>query len=155
MITKSQLEQKITELESELQEFKSQLQDYSEITLENSKPGDTLSDRTVVIHKEGNRILIAAPKETAVYCKWTPEFTEVFESMRLQGFTPSQWHVPTIEELRLAYKNTKDSFSAANYWSSTENSATSGCNLCFSNGTTSDCIKTNTCCVRAFRWCII
>ena len=152
MITKTQLEQKIIELESELQDFKSQLNNYSEITLEDSKPGDTLSDGTVVIHKEGNRVLIAAPKETEVRCKWTPEFTEVFESLKSHGFTLSQWHVPTIEELELAYKNAKDSFSAACYWSSTESSATFGCLLFFGIGTTCNNNKTRTYCVRAFRW---
>jgi len=155
MITKTQLEKKIIELESELQEFKSQLQHYSEITLENSKPGDTLSDGTVVIHKQGNRVLIAAPKETQVSCKWTPEFPEVFESLKFKGFIPSQWHVPTIEELKLANKNARDSFSATGYWSSTETSATSGCLLRFSTGNTSFFNKANAYCVRAFRWCTI
>ena len=155
MTTKSQLQKKIIELESELQEFKSQLNNYSEITLENSKPGDTLSDGSVVIHKEGNRVLIAAPKETEVRCQWTPEFSEVFESLKSHGFTPSQWHVPTIEELKLAYKNARESFSSAGYWSSTEGSATYGCLLYFLTGTTIHCTKTITGCVRAFRWCTI
>ena len=155
MTTKSQLEQKIIELESELQEFKSQLNNYSEITLENSKPGDTLSDGTVVIHKEGNRVLIAAPKETQVRCQWTPEFPEVFESLKSHGFTPSQWHVPMIEELKLAYKNAKDSFSPTLYWSPSERSATNGCSLFFGSGFTYNCLKTDTFCVRAFRWCTI
>ena len=152
MTTKSQLEQKIIELESELQEFKSQLNNYSEITLENSKPGDTLSDGTVVIHKEGNRVLIAAPKETEVRCQWTPEFPEVFESLKSHGFTPSQWHVPMIEELKLAYKNARESFSSTGYWSSAEGSATNGCYLGFNSGCAFSSNKTLTRCVRAFRW---
>ena len=151
MTTKSQLEQKIIELESELDSFKKQL-NYSEITLENSKPGDTLSDGTVVIFKEGNQVLIAAPKETEVRCKWTPEFTEVFESLKSHGFTPSQWHVPTIQEMRPAYKNAKDSFSYACYWSSTEYCSTRGFILLLNNGNTLIINKTNTFCVRAFRW---
>ena len=155
MITKTQLEKRITELQSELNSFKNQLQNYSEISLENSKPGDTLSDGTVVIHKEGNRVLISAPAITQVECKWTPEFSEVFESLKSHGFTPSQWHVPTIEELELAYKNAKDSFSATLYWSSTEYSATLGCSLHFNNGNTLTSNKTGTRCVRAFRWCTI
>jgi len=155
MITKTQLEQKIIELESELQEFKSQLNNYSEITLENSKPGDTLSDGTLVIFKEGNRVLIAAPATTQVRRKWTPEFSEVFESLKSHGLIPSQWHVPTIEELEIAYKNAKDSFSAALYWSSAEGSATGGCLLFFGNGNTSFRNKTDTLCVRAFRWVTI
>ena len=155
MITKTQLEQKIIELESELQEFKSQLNNYSEITLENSKPGDTLSDGTLVIFKEGNRVLIAAPATTQVRRKWTPEFSEVFESLKSHGLIPSQWHVPTIEELEIAYKNARDSFSAAGYWSSTGYSATGGCPLYFSSGTTGCYFKTAACCVRAFRWCTI
>ena len=155
MITKTQLEKRITELQSELNSFKNQLQNYSEISLENSKPGDTLSDGTLVIFKEGNRVLIAAPKETEVRCKWTPEFTEVFESLKSHGFTLSQWHVPTIEELEIAYKNAKDSFSAAFYWSSTECSATNGCLLCFGTGITGNGNKTFSRCVRAFRWCTI
>jgi hypothetical protein len=105
-----------------------------------------------VIHKECNRILIAAPKETEVYSKWTPEFSEVFESLKSHGFTPSQWHVPTIEELKLAYKNAKDSFSSAYYWSSTEISAAIGCSLYFGFGNTYNFTKTGTFCVRAFRW---
>ena len=152
MTTKTQLEQKIIELESELQEFKSQLNNYSEITLENSKPGDTLSDGSVVIHKEGNRVLIAAPKETQVRCQWTPEFPEVFESLKSHGFTPSQWHVPTLEELKLAYKNSNDFFSSTFYWSSTESSATNGCILFFFNGNPCSSVKTCAYCVRAFRW---
>jgi len=155
MITKTQLEKRITELQSELDSFKKQLQNYPEITLENSKPGDVLEDGTIVIFKEGNRVLISAPAITQVECKWTPEFSEVFESLKSHGFTLSQWHVPTIEELELAYKNAKDSFSATFYWSSTENSATNGCYLYFTNGLTGGGNKARTLCVRAFRWVTI
>jgi len=155
MITKSQLEKRITEVQSELDSFKKQLQNYPEVTLENSKPGDTLSDGTVVIHKEGNRVLISAPAITQVECKWTPEFPEVFESLKSHGFIPSQWHVPTIQEMRLAYENAKESFSATNYWSSTEFSATLGCSLNFGSGGTYGGSKTCTGCVRAFRWVTI
>jgi len=155
MITKSQLEKRITEVQSELNSFKNQLQNYPEITLENSKPGDTLSDGTVVIHKEGNRVLIAAPETTEVRCKWTPEFSEVFESLKSHGFTPSQWHVPTIEELEIAYENAKDSFSSTSYWSSRENSAAGGCFLYFLNGITTSGNKADARCVRAFRWVTI
>jgi len=153
MTTKSQLQQKIIELESELQEFKSQLNNYSEITLENSKPGDTLSDGTVVIFKECNRVLIAAPATTQVRCKWTPEFTEVFESLKSHGFIPSQWHVPTLEELKIAYKNANPSFSFTNYWASTGNSASGGCILySFFSGSAINYNKTHINSVRAFRW---
>jgi hypothetical protein len=152
MITKSQLEKRLTEVQSELNSFKNQLQNYSEISLENSKPGDTLSDGTVVIFKEGNRVLIAAPETTEVRCKWTPEFKEVFESLKSHGFTPSQWHVPTIEELEIAYKNARNSFFFVYYWSSEEFTSTWGYLLDFSTGFPDPLHKKHINCVRAFRW---
>ena len=151
MTTKTQLKSKIQELEAELQSFKSQLNNYQEITLETAKVGDTLADGSIFLQKENGLALLVAPKSTEVTCSWSPEFPEVYTKLKEQGFNPSQWFVPTKEQLQLAYKKLKNQFSASSYWSSTEINATFACLVNFNNGTTFSFLKTLTCCVRTFR----
>ena len=102
--------------------------------------------------KENGLALLLAPKSTEVKCPWTKEFPEVSQALKEQGFNPSQWFVPTKEQLRLAYQNIPNEFSATDYWSSTEFSAnvTHAYFVYYNNGCTY-CNKANPLRVRAFR----
>ena len=151
MTTKTQLQNKIQELETELQEFKKQLGSYKEITIENASVGDVLEDGSIVLQKSNGLALLVAPKSTEVETTWSKEFPEVFQQLKKQGFNPSQWFVPTKEQLLVAYKTIPDEFSSAIYWSSTELNATAACIVYFLNGLAYYGFKSFTYCVRAFR----
>src|SRR6056300_1775709 len=127
MTSNTQLQNKIQELESELKTFKEQLNNYKEITIETAVPGDVLEDGSIVLKKENGLALLVAPESTEVECEWSKEFPEVFQKLKEQGFNPSQWFIPTKEQLNLAYENIKQHFAVAGYWSSTEVSATGAC----------------------------
>ena len=124
MTSKNQLQSKIQELEAELQSFKQQLNTYKEITIETASVGDVLEDGSIVLQKSNGLALLVAPSSTEVEATWSKEFAEVFQKLKEQGFNPSQWFVPTKEQLQLAYKTIRDEFSATFYWSSTEFNAT-------------------------------
>ena len=151
MTTKTQLQNKIQELESELQKFKSQLSSYKEITIETAVPGDTLEDGSIVLQKSKGLALLVAPKSTQVEATWSEEFPEVSRELKEQGFNPTQWFVPTKEQLELAYQNIPNEFSSTYYWSSTECNATSACLQYFYNGTIITASKAFSTKVRAFR----
>ena len=151
MTSKTQLQNKIQELESELQSFKSQLNNYKVPTLQEASVGDTLEDGSIVLQKTNGLALLVAPKSTEVDCKWSQEFPEVYDKLQEQGFNPSQWFVPTKEQLKLAYELLKNEFSSTGYWSSAEVSATNACLVSFCNGSAGGISKANTYCVRAFR----
>ena len=154
MTTKTQLQSKIQELEAELQQFKQQLNDYKEHpTIRDAIVGDVLEDGSIVVKKENGLVLLAAPQSTEVCCAWSKEFTEVFEKLKEQGFNPSQWFVPTVEQLQLAYKNenVRKNFSTTLYWSSTEINATTAYSVYYTTGHVFLNYKTDTHCVRAFR----
>jgi hypothetical protein len=151
MLTKTQLQQEVQNLEAKLQEFREQLNSHKEVTIENASVGDTLEDGSSVVKKSNGLALLVAPKSTEVKSTWSKEFPEVFEALKEQGFNPSQWFIPTKEQLILAYRNVPNEFSSANYWSSTEFSATNACNVFFNTGNTYDINKANVGCVRAFR----
>ena len=151
MTTKSQLQSKIQELESELQSFKTQLNNYQEVTLQTSSVGDILEDGSIVLQKSDGLALLVAPSSTEVFCKWSQEFPEVYDKLKEHGFNPSQWFVPTQEQLQLAYSRLKIHFTSTKYWSSTERTANTACLMLFFNGTAISSFKTYTYCVRAFR----
>jgi len=146
-----QLQQEIEATKAQLQRLQEQLETSKSVTIETAQPGDTLPDGCVVIARYDDSILIAAPANTEVRCKWTPEFSEVFESLKSQGFSPSQWYVPSLKELLLAYRNCKQQFSSTYRWSSTGHSSTNAYNVNFFNGYTGFSNKALTLCVRAFR----
>ena len=152
MTTKTQLQNKIQELEAELVEFKSQLGSYKETpTLQEANVGDTLEDGSIVLQKKNGLALLVAPKSTEVEARWSKEFLEVFQKLKWQGFNPSQWFVPTKEQLQLAYNTIPDEFSTTIYWSSTEISATVAYGVAYGNGFAYDFSKAAPCYVRAFR----
>jgi hypothetical protein len=152
MTSKTQLQSKIQELESELQEFKQQLNNYKETpTIETANVGDVLEDGCIVLKKENGLALLVAPKSTEVYTSWSKEFPEVFNKLEQEGFNPSQFFIPTKEQLVLAYQEIPQHFSATYYWSSTEINATCAFFVCYSNGNANCTSKANALCVRAFR----
>ena len=151
MLTKAQLQQEVQNLETKLQEFREQLNQCKEVTIETASVGDTLEEGSIVLQKSNGLALLGAPKSTEVEAKWSKEFSGVFEALKEQGFNPSQWFVPTKEQLQLAYRNVPNEFSSTSYWSSTEGNATIACGVDFNIGFAYSSNKTNVGCVRAFR----
>ena len=146
-----QLQTKIEELESELQSFKQQLNNHKVPTLAKASVGDTLEDGSIVLQKSNGLALLVAPKSTEVKTTWSKEFLEVFDKLKNQGFNRSQWFIPTIDQLQLAYQLIPQEFSSTFYWSSTETSATNAYYVYFTIGFTYCFSKTFAFCVRAFR----
>ena len=151
MLTKTQLQQEVQNLETKLQEFREQLNQCKEVTIETASVGDTLEDGSIVLQKSNGLALLVAPKSTEVEATWSKEFPEVFEALKSQGFNPSQWFIPTQEQLKLAYSNIPNEFASTNYWSSTEITASRACTVYFGNGLSDFYGKTTVLCVRAFR----
>ena len=151
MLTKNQLQQEVQNLETKLQEFREQLNTYKAVTIETADIGDTLEDGSIVLKKSNGIALLVAPASTEVEAPWSKEFPLVFQKLKEEGFNPSQWFVPTKEQLQLAYRNIPNEFSSTYYWSSTENNSTSACSLSFYSGFAYNGAKTSTLCVRAFR----
>jgi hypothetical protein len=152
MTSKTQLQSKIQELESELQQFKQQLSNYKDHpTIQEASVGDVLEDGCIVLQKSNGLALLVSPKSTEVRTTWSREFPEVFNKLEEEGFNPSQFFIPTKEQLNLAYKTIPQHFASALYWSSTEFTATVACFQLFTNGTILYITKSNALCVRAFR----
>jgi len=151
MLTKTQLQTEVQNLETKLQEFREQLNQCKEVTIETASVGDTLEDGSIVVKKSNGLALLVAPKNTEVEATWSKEFSEVFQALKSRGFNPSQWFIPTQEQLKLAYRNVPNEFSSTSYWSSTEGNATNACYVYFNIGFSGYCNKTNVSCVRAFR----
>ena len=151
MLTNTQLQQEVKNLETKLQEFREQLNNCKTVTIETASVGDTLEDGSIVVKKSNGLALLVAPKSTQVEAKWSKEFPEVFRVLKEQGFNPSQWFIPTKEQLKLAYETIANEFSSTRYWSSTEVNATSACYVFFYIGNSFSGNKSNVFCVRAFR----
>ena len=152
MTSKSQLQTKIQELEEEISSFKQQLNNYKETpTIETAKVGDVLEDGCIVLKKENGLALLVAPESTEVYVTWSKEFSTVFKKLVEQGFNPSQFFIPTMDQLNLAYKTIPQHFASTDYWSSTEITATIACCQGFSGGNIFSFIETIMNHVRAFR----
>ena len=145
----SELKQEISDIETLLTKLKERLKTTFP-TIQEATPGDVLEDGCIVIQKFDGAALIAAPGLTECRCVWD-QIEPVFNNLAKQGFTPSQWFIPSIEQLCLAYKVAKQHFSATNYWSSTEASSTTACSVNFFTGTQGTRSKTLSYCVRAFR----
>jgi hypothetical protein len=151
MLTKTQLQQEVQNLETKLQEFREQLNSHKTVTIETAGVGDTLEDGSIVLQKSNGLALLVSPQSTQVEAKWSKEFPEVFEALKSQGFNPSQWFIPTQEQLLIAYRNVPNEFSSTYFWSSTEATATLACLVLFTIGNSYIFIKADVNCVRAFR----
>jgi hypothetical protein len=145
----SELKQEISDIEALLTKLKERLKTTFP-TIQEAIPGDVLEDGCIVIQKFDGAALIAAPVLTECRCVWG-QIEPVFNNLAKQGFTPSQWFIPSVEQLCLAYKVAQQHFSATNYWSSTEASYTTACNVIFTIGTHGSSSKAFSLCVRAFR----
>jgi hypothetical protein len=146
-MTKIQLQQEVQNLEAELQEFQEELF----VDIEIASVGDVLKDGSIVLQKSNGLLLLVAPKNTEVKVKWSKEFAEVFQKLKEQGFNPSQWFVPTLEQLHLAYETLPNVFSSVYYWSSTEGTNKTSWSKNCAVGTTIEGSKVLTFGVRALR----
>ena len=147
-MNRSELQQRISSVKKELEKLENELKE-TPVSIAEAKAGDTLNDGCIVIERYSDYLLIASPVE--VSCHWTRQFKPLFEQLEKEGFIPSQWYVPSKEELQLAYKNCRQLFSPTFYWSSTEYSSARACSVNFINGIANGYFKTGTDCVRAFR----
>ena len=147
-MTKIQLQQEVQNLEAELQEFQEEL--YF-VDIEIASVGDVLKDGSIVLQKSNGHLLLVSPKNTEVKVKWSKEFAEVFQKLKEQGFNPSQWFVPTLEQLHLAYETLPNVFASVYYWSSTEGTNKTSWSKNCAVGTTIEGSKVLTLGVRAFR----
>ena len=110
-----------------------------------------MEDGSIVLKKENGLALVVAPKSTEVSCPWSKEFSEVFDRLASQGFIPSQWFVPTVEQLRLAYGTIPSEFSKEIYWSSSGFNVSSAHLVFFDDGDQWKNTKSDFGKVRAFR----
>jgi hypothetical protein len=151
-MNKQQIAEKIKETEEQLALLRAELEKPEYPTLESSKAGDKLENGCIVVHKfpDVRMALIAAPENTEISCRWHKGFNRVSEQLDSSGFDASQWFIPDVEQLKLAYKNCKQHFSATCYWSSTEASSRNSCYVGFLNGNQSPFSEPSTLCVRAF-----
>lgn len=151
-MNKSEIATKIKETEEQLASLRNQLEQPEFPTLAESKVGDKLKNGCIVVHKfsDTGMALIAAPVSTERYCKWSEEFSDVFEALEEEGFNKSQWFIPNVGQLTLAYDTCKNHFPNTSYWSSIEASFTTSFAVNFNRGTQVIFSKTNPHCVRAF-----
>jgi hypothetical protein len=150
MNTKQQLLKSIQETEQQLTKLKEQLNKKTP-TIQDAEVGDTLGDGSIVLKKENGLALVVAPIATEVSCQWSKEFSEVFDRLASQGFIPSQWFVPTVEQLELAYKVIPNEFNKEIYWSSSDFNASSAYLVFFDDGRQYKITKSDSALVRAFR----
>jgi hypothetical protein len=151
-MNKSEIATKIKETEEQLASLRKQLEQPEFPTLAESKVGDKLENGCIVVHKfkDLQMALIAAPQSTERSCRWDKEFKEVFDSLVQEGFNPSQWFIPNVEQLKLAIKNCKQRFAGTGYWSSIEASSIVSCFVSSHGGTQAKTFKDATLYVRAF-----
>jgi hypothetical protein len=149
MNNKQQLLQSIKDTEQQLEKLKKQLAQKA-LTIQEAEVGDVLADGSIVIKKENGLALVVAPKSTEVKCQWTKQFSEVYSKLNHFGFIPSQWFVPTVEQLALAYKVIPDELDMEWYWSSSEYNASTSW-IINSKGGTQFSLKSGNCHVRSVR----
>jgi hypothetical protein len=143
---KQQLLQSIKDTEEQLARLKEQLKRAP--TIQDAEVGDTLEDGSIVLKKENGLALLIAPKSTEVNCMWSKEFSRVFDKLTEEGFIKSQWFVPTVEQLKLAFKVIPDELNNE-YWSSCDKNAFRASCVVYDNQY--NLVKENTFSVRAFR----
>ena len=128
-----QLQQEIIKTQYKLKKLQEQLEATKSFNIKTAPIGKTLPMGTV-IERYNNCVIVAAPESTVVRCTWSQGFKPVFDSLKNYGFIPSQWYIPTKEELQLAYRNCRDQFSSTCYWSSTKMSSVKAYRITTYNG---------------------
>lgn len=122
-------------------------------------PGKVLDDGCIVIQHQpktifcNERLLVAAPEETQVECQWNKEFTTVFYKLKEYGYNPTDWFIPSVEQLKLAYNNANDNFTGFEmYWSSEDINPNVALCVDFLDGLALEVNKKFYCYARAFRF---
>jgi hypothetical protein len=122
-------------------------------------PGKVLADGCIVIQHQpktifcDERFLIAAPEETQVECQWNKEFTTVFYKLMQDGFNPTDWFIPSVEQLKLAYNNANANFTGFEmYWSSEDINPNVALCVDFLDSSVYEVNKKFYCYARAFRF---
>lgn len=114
-----QLQQEITKTQEQLKKLQEQLEVAKVVMIENAQPGQVLSDGCIVVYRQENLVLIAAPKETEVTCKRDDIWERAFTKLECKGFDRITWHIPSVNELKLAGQYLREPDTTANnYWSS-------------------------------------
>lgn len=67
------------------------------VSKEKARVGDTLEDGFIVVHREGNMLLLVAPEDTEMHLSWV-------DRMDALKHLPDDCFIPTIEMLELAVK---------------------------------------------------
>jgi ribosomal silencing factor RsfS len=131
MKTATELSREVDFLKTKIQKIEQGLKDLTsvKVSIVHANSGDVLEDGSVIVAKSiavthsGGMALVAAPASVEVECQWSKKFSDVFESLSANGFTPSQWFIPSLGQLRMAYfrREVREHFSVqALYWSSDE-----------------------------------
>jgi hypothetical protein len=129
--------------------------------------GTTLPDGSKIICKAGGTAWIVAPSSTQVTQSWNNstntqvgtkccvcDWPTLCTRMISCGFNPGDWFVPSCVQLQnpgYVCRTQWDTFSATNYWSSTETNAETAPVVPFGSPPNFLCSKSCSCCVRAFR----
>ena len=106
-----------------------------------------------IICKNGGLAWLVAPMSAEVSRSWYCRNDAVTRAIAVTTLTTG-WFVPCIGQLQnpgYLCRSFWDSYSSADYWSSTEYTARHACRVRFSNGNTSFNFKAHSFCVRAFR----
>lgn len=124
-MNKTEIARQIKETEEKLAALRKELEKPEYPKIEDSNPGDKLENGCIVVHKmEDIRMaLIAAPESTEIQWMGIKDCARVFGKLEQEGFNCSQWFIPNVEQLKLAYKNCKEHFALSFYWSSTNSNA--------------------------------
>jgi hypothetical protein len=125
METAAELAREVDFLKDRIQHIEQALGDLArvKVNINTAQVGDVLEDGSIVVTKSGGMSLVAGPSSTEVECPWSKEFSDVFEKLKDNGFNPSQWFIPSLEQLKMASysQEVKKHFSTErNYWSSDE-----------------------------------
>jgi len=131
--------------------------------------GTVLPDKSALIARDGGCAWIVAPATTQVGSAWAggqynssavgdkcciSEWSGLETALTNAGLTPSDWFVPSRIQLQnpgYLCRTNWDSFSVANYWSSTQVNASAAYNVSYFCCTAYGRNKATVLCVRAFR----
>lgn len=119
MKTTGQIRKEIASLRTQIESLEKELKTAFAIPSE-AEPGDILEDGSIVVERNRNSILVVAPESIQVRSEWSETFSDIFIYLQdEEGFNPSQWFVPSVEQLRTAFfSKARMKFSKCLYWAS-------------------------------------
>lgn len=119
--TKDLLLSEKRDLEMQIHYIDGQLKKVSRLEeLENSREGSKLEDGSVVVVRQDNYFIIAAPSDTEVVCSWGQVSHKYGDNFASRGFRKEDWFVPDLPLLKMAYDTAREEFSLASYWTTDE-----------------------------------